>query len=72
MAIKSKVSNDKYREEWDKIFGNKKSPENNSIVNRNRELISGKKKEDRSTFEYPPIDNPEYDKPTTYKEDQKH
>lgn len=50
MPIKSKVPNDKYREEWDRIFG----------------------KKDRRDFEYPPIEMPDYDKPDTYKQDQKH
>ena len=50
MTIKSKVSNDKYREEWEKIFGNKDQSKENPIVKRNRELIN------RKDFEYPPID----------------
>ena len=66
MVIKSKVSNNNYREEWEKVFGNKDQSKENPIVKRNRELIN------RKDFEYPPIETPDYDKPETYKEAQKH
>ena len=63
MTIKSKVPTDKYREEWDRIF----KPKFGEI---------GIKKEGTTVCRYcyftPDKCICEIDRPTTYKEDQKH
>ena len=66
MTIKSKVPNDKYRDEWERIFGKNKPYQEPNKAWADAEAA----KDYRRSFEYPPIE--ELDKPDTYKQDQKH